>query len=80
VDPYPNLPWFGTNISALVSRTNLTLSWPTNYVGWVLQTNGVDPANSMAWSNVPGSQTNRQMTFPMINPAPSREFFRLRHP
>jgi hypothetical protein len=80
VDPYPNLPWFGTNITTLVSRTNLTLSWPTNYVGWILQTNSVDLGNSAAWGDVTGSQTNQQMTFPRINPAPSREFFRLRHP
>jgi len=80
VDPYPNLPWFGTNIITLVSSPNLTLLWPTNYVGWILQTNGVDLGNSAAWGDVPGSQTNRQMAFPMINPATSREYFRLRHP
>ena len=80
VDPYPNLPWFGTNITTLVSPTNLTLSWPTNFLGWVLQTNSVDLGNSANWGDVPGSQTNRQMTFQRINPAPAREFFRLRHP
>lgn len=70
----------GTNITLLAVGANLTLSWPSNYVGWILQTNGVDLGNSASWGDVPGSQTNRQMTFPMINPALSREFFRLRHP
>ena len=79
-DPYPNLPWAGTNIITVAVGANLTLSWPSNYVGWILQTNGVDLGNSAAWGDVPGSQTNRQMIFPMINPALSREFFRLRHP
>jgi hypothetical protein len=80
VDPYPNLPWVGTNLTTLVSPTNLTLSWPTNYVGWILQTNGADLGSSANWGDVPGSQTNRQMTVPTINPPTAREFFRLRHP
>jgi len=80
LDPYPNLPWVGTNITALTVGPNLKISWPSNYVGWILQTNGVDLGNSANWGDVPGSQTNQQMTFPRINPAPSREFFRLRHP
>ena len=74
------LPSVGTNITALVNGANLTLSWPTNYVGWILQTNGIDLGNNAVWGDVPNSQTNQQMIFPMTNPALSREFFRLRHP
>jgi hypothetical protein len=77
---YANLPWVGTNITMLAVGPNLKISWPSSYVGWILQTNGVDLGNSADWGDVPGSQTNQQMTFPMINPALSREFFRLRHP
>ena len=74
------LPSVGTNITALATRTNLTLSWPSNYVGWILQTNGVDVGNSADWADVPGSWTNQQMTFPMNPPALPKEFFRMRHP
>ena len=80
LNPYTNLPWVGTNLITLASSSNLTLSWPTNYVGWILQTNGIDLGNSAAWGDVPGSPTNWQMTIPMVNPAPAREFFRLRYP
>jgi hypothetical protein len=74
------LPSVGTNITASVTGANLTLSWPTNYVGWILQTNAVDLGNGADWGDVPNSQTNQQMIFPMNNPALPSEFFRLRHP
>ena len=74
------LPSVGTNITASVHSGSLTLSWPSNYVGWILQTNAVDLGNNAVWGDVPNSQTNQQMIFPMANPALSREFFRLRHP
>jgi hypothetical protein len=56
------------------------LSWPSNYVGWILQTNVINVGVSNDWFNVPGSETNTQLTFPMTNPAISNEFFRLRLP
>ncbi len=74
------LPSVGTNVTASVNGANLTLSWPSNYVGWILQTNGFDLGIDADWGDMPNSQTNWQMTFPMINPALSREFFRMRHP
>lgn len=77
---YANLPWVGTNLTMQASGPNLKISWPTNYVGWVLQTNGIDLGNRTDWGDVPGSPTNKQLTFPMTNPAPAREFFRLRFP
>jgi hypothetical protein len=74
------LPTAGTNLSAAISGTNYTISWPSNYVGWILQSNGLDLNNSADWADVPGSATNMQMAFPLLNPALPREYFRLRYP
>jgi len=76
---YP-VPSTGTNITAVVSGKNLTVSWPSNYVGWILQTNAVDVGNSFYWGDMPGSGTNSRMTFPTTNPTFQSEFFRLRYP
>jgi hypothetical protein len=68
------------NVTASVKGGNLTVSWPSNYVGWILQTNTVDVGNSLYWGDLPSSQASRQMTFPTTNSAIPTEFFRLRHP
>jgi hypothetical protein len=78
--PRPDVPWTRTNITALANGGNLSVSWPSNYVGWVLQTNTVDVGNSVYWGDVAGSQTKQQMTFPTSNATIAAEFFRLRHP
>ena len=67
-------------ITTSLSSSNLTLSWRTNYLGWILQTNRVGLGAGGAWGNVPGSQTNTQASFPINNPAAPMVFFRLRHP
>ena len=71
---------FETNITFSVSGNTLSLSWPSSYVGWVLQTNAINVGVSNDWHDVPGSETNMQLAFPMNNPAATNEFFRLRHP
>ena len=76
----PSVPTSPTNVAFSVSGSTLSLSWPSNYVGWVLQTNVINVGVSNDWFNVPGSETNTQLAFPMTNPAISNEFFRLRHP
>ncbi len=78
--PRGPLPLMGTNITARVSGRSFTVSWPANYVGWILQTNAVDVGNSLDWGDVPGSETNYQTTFPTTNPTVPKVFFRLRHP
>jgi autotransporter-associated beta strand protein len=75
-----SVPTSPTNITFSVSGSTLSLSWPSNYVGWILQTNVINVGVSNDWFNVPGSETNTQLTFPMTNPAISNEFFRLRLP
>jgi autotransporter-associated beta strand protein len=57
----------------------LSLSW-SNYTGWTLQTNAIDLTVSSDWHDVPGSSTNSQLSFPLTNPAVSKDFFRLRSP
>ena len=79
-NPANPAPATGTNIAAALIGTNLVISWPTNYVGWILQTNVSDLGSFLFWGDVPGSQANAQMTFPMTNPAAPTEFFRLRRP
>ena len=69
-----------TNLTFSVSGSTLSLSWPSSYVGWILQTNVINVGVSNDWYNVPGSETNTQLAFPMTNPAISNEFFRLRYP
>jgi hypothetical protein len=73
--PIPSTP---THITASAAGSNFTVSWPSNYVGWILQTNSVGLENPANWGDLPGSVTNSQMTFPLGNPA--AQFFRLRHP
>jgi len=78
--PYGPVPATGTNISAFLKDGNVIIAWPSNYVGWVLQTNAVDVANQAYWGDLPASTTNQQMSFPLANPSLPVEFFRLRHP
>jgi autotransporter-associated beta strand protein len=63
-----------TNITLQASGGNLTLSWPLDHTGWILQTQ----TNSLAtnWVDVAGSSITNQMFIP-INPANGGVFFRL---
>jgi hypothetical protein len=74
------VPAVGSNISAFLSAANITVSWPSSYVGWVLQTNTVGLGNPAAWGDIPDSPNHSQMTFPIGGAGTSAEFFRLRHP
>ena len=77
VIPVPSAP---TNLAASVTASKLTVSWPSSYVGWVLQTNILDITKPADWHDVPGSLTNSQMSFPSSGPSIPSQFFRLRHP
>lgn len=72
------VPTTPTNINFQVAGTNLTISWPSNYVGWSLQsqTNPLTVGLSTNWVTVPGSETNTSLTFP-IDPALPTVFYRL---
>ena len=66
---------------ANVGGTNLTLSWPSDHLGWRLQgqTNTLNAGISTNWVTVPGSTTVTQMSFTVTRTHPS-VFFRLVYP
>lgn len=74
----PALPNAPTNLVFSATSSNLTLSWPLNYTGWLLQmqTNGLSSNN---WFVVPGSANTNWMLLPIV-PANSSVFFRLFRP
>lgn len=74
----PNTP---TNITTSVTGNTLTLSWPANYLGVILQTqtNSLSVGVNTNWSDVPGSSAVTSVNV-TINPANPTVFFRLRHP
>ena len=71
--PIPTTP---TNITWGISGGNYTLSWPSNYVGWSLQTNAVSLLSNTLWFPWPGSTTTNLVTLP-IDKAQQNVFFRL---
>jgi hypothetical protein len=73
------VPSTGTNISASLSPSGITIAWPPAYVGWILQTNSAGLNNPAAWGDVPGSLTLSQMSFSIIPNRPP-QYFRLRYP
>ena len=74
------IPTSPTNITFSVNANTLFLSWPSNYVGWILQTNVINVGVSSDWYDVAGSETNTQLAVPLTDPAIRNEFFRLRYP
>ncbi|MGN6553658.1 MAG: hypothetical protein ACTHLW_08040, partial [Verrucomicrobiota bacterium] len=69
----------GANVAFSLEGNVLSLSWPSNYVGWLLQSNTLGLAHSDGWSTVPGSASTNFLQFPM-DPAPSSVFYRLAAP
>jgi hypothetical protein len=67
-----------TNITATVSGSQLTISWPADHLGWILQSN-VNLSDPTNWFDLPGSGTNLQQVI-NIDPANPNVFFRLRSP
>jgi len=73
-----------TNISWSLSGGNLTLSWPTNHIGWTLlvQTNNLATGVSTDhadWGPVPGSAATNEVIIP-IDAAKPAEFYRMAFP
>jgi 4-phytase/acid phosphatase len=67
-----------TNITVSVSGDQLTVAWPADHLGWILQakTNGL---SSGLWFDVPGAANANSMTL-AIDPARPAVFYRLRRP
>ncbi len=68
-----------TNITATVSGSTLTLTWPGDHLGWTLQTNALDLANTNDWFAYPGSATVTNVNITM-DPSLTNVFFRLISP
>ncbi len=70
-----------TNITSSVSGSTLSLSWPSDHLGWFLQTqtNSLSLGLKTNWFDVPGSAalTNTSSTIDTTSPT---VFFRLRSP
>ncbi len=69
-NPLPTTP---TNLVFAVTSSILTLSWPLNYTGWLLQTqtNQLNTGLGTNWLTVPGSAITNTMTLPIIRENPS---------
>ena len=65
-----------TNIMVNVSTNTLTIAWPADHLGWILQaqTNGLSTGQ---WFDVPGSDATNAVVIP-INPANTSVFYRQR--
>ena len=70
---------YPTNITASVSGSTLTLTWPGTHLGWHAQSNSVSLANTNYWFDIPGSQSGTNL-FITMDPAQTNVFYRLRHP
>ena len=68
-----------TNITAVVTGSTLSLTWPADHLGWTLQTNAVDLANTNYWFAYLGSSTVTNVNI-TINPAQTNVFFRMVYP
>jgi hypothetical protein len=68
-----------TNITTTVSGNQITLSWPSSHIGWLLQSNSVSLANTGAWATVAGSGSTNQFTY-SIDSTKTNVFFRMLKP
>ena len=76
-----NIPTARTKISYSLSGGGLTISWPTNYVGWILQwqINALSVGLGTNWTDLSDTATATSINLP-INSAYSAVFDRLRSP
>jgi len=59
--------------------TTLSFSWPTNYLGWGLQSNAVDLTVGGDWHLVPGSTNTTSVIIP-VDPGQTNVFYRMVKP
>ena len=70
-----------TNITTSVTGNVLTLTWPTDHIGWRLQsqTNSLNTGLSGTWFDVAGATSVNTVNF-TINPANGTVFYRMVYP
>jgi hypothetical protein len=66
----------GTNMLVSVSGNHLNLSWPSNYTGWLLQSNSAGLAATKAWFPMPCSSATNSARI-SINPNAANVFYRM---
>ena len=76
-----NPPALATNLTFNLTGggTTLSFSWPTNYLGWGLQSNAVDLTVGVDWHLVPGSTTTNSVSIP-VDPGQTNVFYRMIKP
>ncbi len=76
-----SIPSTPTAINYAVSNGHITISWPADYQGWILQmqTNSLSRGLSTNWVDVTGTAGVTSTNIP-INPATPTVFYRLRYP
>ena len=67
-----------TNLTTAVSGGNLSLSWPTDHLGWRVETNAVSLAATNSWFTYPGSSSVTNLTIPIGTAG--HVFFRMAYP
>ncbi len=75
------LPTTSTNLTCTLSNNTLTLIWPPNYTGWLLQmqTNSLSMGLGTNWVTIGGSETNSIFQTP-LSPTVPTVFYRLKYP
>jgi hypothetical protein len=68
-----------TNITYRVSGSTLTLSWPADHLGWLVQSNSVGIAASNSWYNIGGSSSVTTLNVNIDTTEPN-VFYRLLKP
>lgn len=66
-----------TNIVTSFTNGTITLQWPADHTGWLLQSNSVGLNNANSWFTVPGSASTNLMSLP-VDPGVPAVFYRLR--
>jgi hypothetical protein len=70
-----------TNINFVMSNGYISLNWPADHTGWILQTqtNSLNVGLGTNWTSISGSDSTNQIVF-QPDPAAGSVFFRLAHP
>lgn len=74
--PPPTVP---TTLAAEFDGNLLSISWPSNYVGCVLESNSVSILATGSWFTVSGSGSTNHISFP-VDTSVTNVFFRLTYP
>jgi autotransporter-associated beta strand protein len=76
VSPIPTTP---TNLTVSVSGGNISLSWPSSYLGWLVQSNASSVVASNGWYDVPGSGSVTNLVI-VPSSGQSNVYYRMRLP